>query len=67
MQFTPKERRQLFLTGKRDAALYPYSLQFYKDPPTDIISLEEFEELALERLKGNIISCYLSYIFSFSY
>lgn len=53
MQFTPRIKRQLInLTGKRNVTLYPHPLQFYKYPPTDVISLEEFEELALERLKG---------------
>lgn len=52
MQFTPRERRQLNLSGKRQAGLYPHALQFYKLPPIDVISLEEFEDLALERLKG---------------
>ena len=52
MQFTPKAKRQFSLTGKRDNTLYPHSLQFYKSPPSGVIPLEEFEELALERLKG---------------
>lgn len=52
MQFTPRIKRQLNLKGKRNVTLYPHPLQFYKYPPTDTISLEEFEELALERLKG---------------
>ncbi|KFM58376.1 DNA primase large subunit, partial [Stegodyphus mimosarum] len=51
MQFTPKSRRQFNLTGRRDSTLYPHSLQFYKYPPLDTITLEQFEELALERLK----------------
>lgn len=58
MQFTPRIRRQLNLTGKRDVTLYPHSLQFYKHPPTNVISLEEFEELALERLKGIELICF---------
>ncbi|XP_054718625.1 LOW QUALITY PROTEIN: DNA primase large subunit-like [Uloborus diversus] len=48
MQFNP--RRHL-LTAKKDNLSYPHSLQFYKCPPVDNITLEEFEELALERLK----------------
>lgn len=31
---------------------YAQRLQFYKIPPTDTISLCEFEEFAVERLKG---------------
>ena len=30
---------------------YPTRLQLYKTPPVDTISLQEFEELALQRLK----------------
>ena len=32
--------------------LYSHCLQLYRLPPTDTISLEEFEDLAVERLKG---------------
>lgn len=45
------------LTGAKDSVLYPHNLQFYKFPPTNEISLEEFEDLALERLKGKIYIC----------
>ena len=39
--------------GKKSAKTqaYPTRLQLYKTPPVDIISLQEFEELALQRLK----------------
>ena len=30
---------------------YPTRLQLYKTPPVDTIGLQEFEELALQRLK----------------
>ena len=29
-------------------------LQFYRYPPTGTLSLQEFEDIALERLKGNV-------------
>ena len=38
-----------------DSALsvkYPHDLQMYKEPPDAQITLNEFEELAVERLKG---------------
>jgi len=31
---------------------YSNSLQLYTFPPTETISLQEFEELAIDRLKG---------------
>lgn len=31
-----------------------HNLQFYTLPPTEIISLQEFEDSAVERLKGNM-------------
>jgi len=31
---------------------YVHGLQMYKVPPTDNITLEEFEEFAIDRLKG---------------
>lgn len=40
------------LSDVLDFKRYPDRLQMYKLPPTDNISLEEFEELAVERLKG---------------
>lgn len=33
-------------------------LQMYKIPPTNKISLEEFEDFAIERLKGKCVSVY---------
>ncbi|XP_077345641.1 DNA primase large subunit-like isoform X3 [Lithobates pipiens] len=39
------------LTGERKSEHYPFSLQFYQVPPTENISLSEFETFAVERLK----------------
>uniref|UniRef100_A0A6I8R7G9 DNA primase large subunit n=1 Tax=Xenopus tropicalis TaxID=8364 RepID=A0A6I8R7G9_XENTR len=46
-----KFRHTTRLTGDRKGDLYPSSLQFYQHPPTENISLTEFETFAIERLK----------------
>ena len=33
---------------------YSHSLQLYQLPPTETVSLQEFEDLAVDRLKGSI-------------
>lgn len=37
---------------EREAGRYPHPLQFYALPPTEEVSLEEFEMLAVDRLRG---------------
>ena len=44
MEFKPKKRRLV-------QTEYPTRLQLYKTPPVQTIGLQEFEELALQRLK----------------
>nr|XP_056712660.1 DNA primase large subunit [Euleptes europaea] len=52
MQFTGKTRRKLSrLAGDGRGDLYPHSLQFYLQPPSENISLAEFENFAVDRLK----------------
>ncbi|XP_018429485.1 PREDICTED: DNA primase large subunit-like, partial [Nanorana parkeri] len=53
MEFTKKRLLKLNtrLTGDRKNEHYPFSLQFYQVPPTENISLSEFETFAIERLK----------------
>ncbi|XP_075454227.1 DNA primase large subunit isoform X1 [Ascaphus truei] len=50
MQFVNKRELQK-LAGERSGDHYPHSLQFYQSPPTENISLVEFETFAVERLK----------------
>ncbi|XP_064912251.1 DNA primase large subunit isoform X3 [Columba livia] len=52
MQFSSAQARgkHPWLSGDR-RQLYPHSLQFYLEPPTENISLVEFESLAIDRLK----------------
>ncbi|XP_061316543.1 DNA primase large subunit isoform X3 [Pezoporus flaviventris] len=51
MEFSSRTRlRQARLAGDR-RELYPHSLQFYLEPPTESISLVEFESFAIDRLK----------------
>ena len=42
------------LGSSQNAWTNTYGLQMYKIPPTDNITLEEFEEFAIDRLKGTI-------------
>jgi hypothetical protein len=39
----------------RDFERYPHPLQFYAIPPQEEVSLEEFEMLAIERLRGMFV------------
>lgn len=56
MQFTGnrKNRRSRInpLDSSQNAWTHTHGLQMYKIPPTDNITLEEFEEFAIDRLKG---------------
>ena len=47
MQFTGRSR------GRRSGLTcdYPCALQLYKLPPTEVVSLQEFEEMAEKRLR----------------
>lgn len=52
MQFSGGNRRKkLRLTGDQKNVSYPHSLQFYLQPPSENISLIEFENLAIDRVK----------------
>lgn len=51
MQFSGGRRKKLKLAGDQRNACYPHSLQFYLQPPSENISLIEFETLAIDRVK----------------
>ena len=51
-----KEARRSQLEGTQNTGKYGHGLQMYKVPPTDNITLEEFEEFAIHRLKGKLKS-----------
>jgi DNA primase large subunit len=45
-------RRKQFGTAEFEEQKYDHRLNFYTLPPTKEITLEEFEEWAIDRLKG---------------
>ncbi|KAL5022677.1 hypothetical protein ScPMuIL_001832 [Solemya velum] len=51
MDFGSGRRRTNKIKKEIKTTAYPHTLQFYKIPPTETISLQEFEEFAVERLK----------------
>ncbi|XP_003789717.1 DNA primase large subunit isoform X1 [Otolemur garnettii] len=51
MQFSGGKRRKLRLAGDQKNTSYPHCLQFYLEPPSENISLTEFENFAIDRLK----------------
>ncbi|XP_077991437.1 DNA primase large subunit-like [Glandiceps talaboti] len=46
-----RRRKSALLTGDRRRGAYTHNLLFYTSPPTDNISLVEFEDFAIDRLK----------------
>uniref|UniRef100_A0A2K6CHF8 DNA primase large subunit n=2 Tax=Cercopithecinae TaxID=9528 RepID=A0A2K6CHF8_MACNE len=51
MEFSKKKWRMPRLAGDQRNASYPHCLQFYLQPPSENISLIEFENLAIDRVK----------------
>ena len=55
MQFTRRRKsKSTKLEDTEYAGKYVHGLQMYRVPPTDNITLEEFEEFAIDRLKGKL-------------
>ena len=54
------KKRQRGHIKVEDNGIYGHCVQLYKFPPTDTIALEEFEELAVERLKGTKVNRFYS-------
>ncbi len=53
MDFDSKKKTGFsLLTEGRSSDNYLHNLQLYSIPPAEYISLQEFEELAIDRLKG---------------
>ena len=52
MKFSGRKSKSTKLEDTENAGQYVHGLQMYKVPPTDNITLEEFEEFAIDRLKG---------------
>ena len=54
MDFGNKTRSKRRKHGNKEniPEIYNHNLQFYKMPPVDTISLFEFEDYAVERLRG---------------
>ncbi|XP_019480133.1 PREDICTED: DNA primase large subunit [Hipposideros armiger] len=51
MEFSGAKRKKPNLSGDQRNVCYPHSLQFYLQPPSENISLMEFENLAIDRVK----------------
>ena len=49
---TLNHKKSQFATAAYKAQEYPYRLNFYEVPPTAEITLEEFEQWAIDRLKS---------------
>ena len=52
--FSIQSKRRKLKARVTDDLIYNCDLQIYKEPPSGKISLMEFQELGLERLKGII-------------
>lgn len=54
MEFRKEKKRKVEIENDL-SFMYPHDLQMYTTPPDVQITLHEFEELAIERLKGIIL------------
>lgn len=51
-QSTRSSARRTIKSSAKCKSEYPHSLQLYTVPPSETISLQELEDWAVERLKG---------------
>lgn len=51
-------KKTQFATATYKENDYPFKLSFYDVPPTQEISLEEFETWAIDRLRSTFMSCF---------
>lgn len=65
MNFTPS--RQSISIEKIEKSTYDHDLQLYREIPDININLDEFEEWAIERLKGKKINILYYILFSLNY
>jgi hypothetical protein len=61
---TKKKRRVIPKSVSISALAYEHKLSFYRIPPTEELTVEEFERFALDRLKG---CCWLPTTYSFQF
>ena len=51
---TLNHRNKQFASPQHEAQVYEHRLNFYDVPPTDEITLEEFEQWAIDRLRSTL-------------
>jgi DNA primase large subunit len=56
-------RRKQFAESLYKQQDYPYRLSFYEVPPTEEITLEQFEQWAIDRLRGKISEYHVEGLF----
>lgn len=52
MDYKTRRRQEVIVEASNIKDNYPYDIQMYDVPPMGEMSLEEFQELGFDRLKG---------------